>query len=92
MKDDGTRRKRTTITIRTDRILVIRGRAGTLAWCPACERRAAIVTADEAAVIVGVGSDVVCGWVASGRLHAVGSAGGGVLVCLDSLLERAGEQ
>ena len=69
--------KKTTITIETDSLLIMRGRNLPRAWCPVC-----------AAVISNLDRAAVEDWLNSGELHRSLSNDGSELICLNSLLAR----
>ncbi|HEY3025953.1 MAG TPA: hypothetical protein VGJ55_07380 [Pyrinomonadaceae bacterium] len=80
------RRKRTEITIETDRTLVITGRGRGLSdWCPACAAGVRMLTVDEAAALAGVSPLTMFRMIEVQQLHCVGIPGGPVLVCFNSL-------
>lgn len=79
-------KKRTEITIETNRIVVISRRGlSARAWCSACGARVSMVTADEAARLARVSSRTVYAWVEAGRLHFMEISDGRLLICLDSI-------
>jgi excisionase family DNA binding protein len=83
-------KKRTEITIETDRTVVISRRSVQLrAWCEACERKVLMITVDEAASLARVTSRTVYRWVEGGKLHFVETPEGRLQVCSESTL-RAG--
>jgi len=43
---------RTEIITRTDRIILINGRAGLTAWCAVCSERSRLITPEQAAIII----------------------------------------
>jgi excisionase family DNA binding protein len=77
--------KRTTITFETERLLVISKRRSLTATCGACEEQVKLVTIDEAAKIVGVGSLVVYRWTDVGKLHLIEIGGRKLFICFNSL-------
>ncbi|HEX5733301.1 MAG TPA: helix-turn-helix domain-containing protein [Blastocatellia bacterium] len=80
------RKKRTEITIETDRIVVIsRRRLSARAWCKSCGRQVSMVTADEAARLAPVTSRTIYAWVEAGRLHSMKMSDGRLLICLESI-------
>ena len=82
-------RKRTEITIETERIVVIsRRKLSALAWCPKCCRRVRMVTVEEAATIAAVSSRTVYRWVEASQLHFAEMQDGRLLVCSTSLNSR----
>ena len=83
--------KRTkTITIETQQIQLIRRRTGDLtleAWCNGCAAQVAWVTPDAAAQRTGQSTRELYRQVEAGTLHFCETAGGGLLLCLGSLLK-----
>ena len=81
------RKRRTEITIETDRTLVISGRHRAAAWCPECRAEVVLLNAFEAAALSGVSSYTVFAWAEAGRLHSRLTPEGVMLVCPESLPE-----
>ncbi len=82
-------RKRTKITIDTERVLVI-GRTPTTfdAWCPICDELVRLLRPDEAAALMA--------WLRASqhpleisKLHIIPTADGLMNVCLNSLLNQS---
>ena len=79
-------RKRTEITIETDRIFVLsRRKVFVVAWCHECGQRTTMITVDEAAAIAGVSSRTIYRWVESERLHFAETSEGCLLICRESI-------
>lgn len=79
-------KKRTEITIETERVVVIGSRPATSrAWCRACARPSVWVTVDEAATIAGIGSRAIYRRVEAGTLHSAETPDGHLRVCLNSI-------
>lgn len=57
------------------------------AWCPTCGEMVNSVTMEAAAVLSDVDVLTLQGWIIAGSLHAVKTAEGLRLVCLNSLLK-----
>jgi len=81
------KRKRTEITIETERMFFISSPRKVLGWCEACDAQSEMVSVDEVAIIRRVKSRTVFGWVEANKVHACESAQGLLLVCLNSLSE-----
>ena len=83
--------KRTkTITIETQQVQLIRRRTGDLApeaWCAACAAPVTWLTPDAAAQRTGQSTRELYRQVEAGTLHFCETAGGGLLLCLGSLLK-----
>jgi hypothetical protein len=78
-------RKRTEITIETDRLLIIRRRRTARFWCPECRREVEMVSVAEAEALTGVTRPMLgecadaLGW------HFAESPDKATLICLESL-------
>lgn len=83
-------KRRTEITVETDRIMVIRRRPekNVTGWCAACNGESFMFTVDEAAMLLGVTSMTVFRWAEAGRLHWLETAAGQLLICQSSLLQN----
>jgi len=80
--------KRTTITIETDSLLILRCRNSTRAWCPRCAAERDMVTLETIGVIFHLENPALQEWLDSGHLHRSVASDGSSLVCLNSLLAR----
>jgi excisionase family DNA binding protein len=79
-------RRRTEITIQTDRVLTTANvNPAIYADCPACARQARMLTADEAAKTARVNSRTIYRLVENGQLHFQEMPEGSLLICLASL-------
>ncbi|MFN2576347.1 MAG: hypothetical protein ABR607_01505 [Pyrinomonadaceae bacterium] len=79
------KRKRTEITIETERVLYVSPPGKVLSWCGKCDAQAEMVPVDEAAILRRVNSRTVFGWVEEKRVHSTETAEGLLLICLNSL-------
>jgi hypothetical protein len=85
-------KRRTEITVETDRFIVIRRRIGSPpARCAVCEGQVKMVTPDEAALLARVTSRTVYRWIEADKLHFAETSEGQLFVCLNSLLEQSSE-
>jgi hypothetical protein len=83
-----THKKKTTITFETERLLVISGpRSRALNWCPRCNQLVRSVTTEDAAILADVSLAVICREVDADRLHAMPTADGAPLICLNSIMQ-----
>jgi hypothetical protein len=82
----GPRRTTITITIETERTLIIKRRSSTRCWCPECGREADMVEHAQAALLTGVAQSRQCGFAPEEKWHMVETADGSPLICLESLL------
>ena len=80
--------KKTTITIETDSLLIMRGRNLPRAWCPVCAAESEMIALANAAVISNLERADVEDWLNSGELHRSLANDGSELICLNSLLAR----
>jgi excisionase family DNA binding protein len=80
-------KKRTLITIETDRMIVIGEQRRTIrsAWCAACARQVRMVTVDEAAALARASSRTIYRWVEAEKLHFTETPDGRLFICLNSL-------
>ena len=80
--------KKTTITIETDSLLIMRGRNLPRAWCPFCAAESEMIGLANAAVISNLDRGAVEDWLNSGELHRSLANDGSELICLNSLVAR----
>jgi excisionase family DNA binding protein len=79
-------KRRTLITVETDRIILMSGRAARpVRWCAACAGEARMVTVDEAAALIGVSSRTIYQQVEADELHFTETPEGRLYICLNSL-------
>ncbi len=83
-------KKRTLITIETDRVLMIDGRRRTrsssrAAWCAVCAAQARMLTVDEAAAVAQTTSRTIYQWVEARKLHFTETPEGRLFICHNSL-------
>ena len=79
------RKKRTEITIETDRLVIISSSTSLNEYCPACGREAAMLTIDEAAALADTSPAAIHLCVEAKRLHTVEPDQGTILICFNSL-------
>ena len=79
-------KKKTKLTIETERVFVIR-RGGTerRAGCGVCEETVRLLTADEAARLARVSARAIYRMVEGGKIHFTETGEGLLLVCFNSL-------
>ncbi len=80
--------KRTTITMETDSLLVLRGRIPLRAWCPECGAEAEMVPLDDLGVVSNLPPREVQAWLESEDLHRTTAPDGTHMICLQSMLKR----
>jgi len=73
-------KKRTEITVETDRWLVVKRHRRT-AWCTACSRQVEMLNIDDAAIFAQVNSRTIFRWAESGAVHSTESPEGLLLIC-----------
>jgi hypothetical protein len=78
-------KKRTEITIETERVTVASNRTSTIIWCDGCAGRVTMLTVDEAAAFVGASSRAVFQRVETGEIHFAETPEGRLFICLNSL-------
>jgi hypothetical protein len=81
-------RKITRITIETDSLLILHGRASEQLWCRDCGAEVAAIALENVCVISNLERAALEEWLNSGELHRVETADGSTLICLNSLLDR----
>jgi excisionase family DNA binding protein len=84
-------RKRTEITIETERIVVLsRRKVSVVSWCYECGLRIKMVTVDEAAAMAGLSSRTVYRWIEAEKIHSIETSERLLLVCPRSLMSASG--
>ena len=79
-------KKRTKITIETERVIVLNRRSLSVrAWCQSCGKQVVMVTVDEAARAACVSARTLYRWVEAEKLHFMETAEGGLLICYTSI-------
>jgi excisionase family DNA binding protein len=79
-------KKRTLITVETDRLIVVEKRkTHLLIWCAGCSSRVRMITVDEAATITRTSSRTIFQWVEADRLHFTETPDGRLFICPNSL-------
>jgi excisionase family DNA binding protein len=87
------RKRRTEITVETERVVVIRqNRSVVHAWCAACAQHVTMLTAEEAARLVGVTRRTIYALVEAGNTHFSESRDGALFICLKSLTAVKNEE
>ena len=77
------------LTIETERVLIIGGGASERRGkCKACGAFVRLITVDEAAMIVNVGSRAIYRLVEAERIHFIETSDELLLICFDSLCRR----
>jgi len=80
------RKKRTEITIETDRLVIISNSSSLNKHCLACgAEEATMLTIDEAAAMADASPAAVRLWIKANRLHFVEPIQGTILICFNSL-------
>jgi hypothetical protein len=80
-------KRRTEITIKTDRLIILRRSRNTerAAWCDACAAPTRLLNVDEAATIARSTSCAIYRRVEAAQLHFTETSEGRLLICLNSL-------
>ena len=82
-------KKKATITVETERLLVIRRSGRTVdRWCPACQADVEMIGIDEAAAIAGISQRTVFHLAEAGEIHFMETVGGQALFCIPSLSKQ----
>jgi hypothetical protein len=85
-------KKRTEITIETERFLVVSQRSErTILWCHDCEKNVRMLTVHEAAAVACTTPLVISMFVEAGRLHFAVTPEGRHFICLNSLASEEAE-
>jgi len=82
-----TARKRTEITVETDRILIIRRRRSVRAWCAECGSEVEMVGLEEAEAVTGLRGQALSDCAQARSWHVAESPDGAGLICLESVLK-----
>lgn len=81
-------RKRTEITIETERTIYISSRSeSSMLRCEVCARRVPMLTVEEAAAVARARVDEILQKIEDGQLHYVRLRGGRLRICPNSLLK-----
>ncbi len=79
-------KKRTLITVETDRVVLINGLPPSpLMWCAACAAEVRMVTVDQAAALAHISSRMIYRLVEDARIHFTETPEGRLFICLNSL-------
>jgi hypothetical protein len=79
-------KKKATITVETERLLVIsRSRHTVDRWCHSCQADVKMIGIDEAAVIAGISQRTVFHLAEAGEIHFMETTEGQALFCLNSI-------
>lgn len=84
--------RRTTLTIRTERLVVMSRRHSFYGLCEKCGNEAGMLTVDQAAAMTRVDSLTVYQWIERGMIHVAQTEAGVALICAASLGERKIEE
>ncbi len=80
-------RKKTTITVETERLLVIgRSPETTKRWCRKCNANVKVVRIDEASLITGASERTIFRLAENAEIHFIETDGGKAMFCVASLL------
>ena len=83
------RKKRTEVTVETERVLVIRRRYRAIqARCGECGEEVVMIRPDQAAAVSGRSLRSIFTDIEQGALHFMEQADGMILICLNSLLKE----
>jgi hypothetical protein len=85
---ERTMAKRTTITIETTSLLILRSRSSRAAYCPTCAGEVEMIAMEDTGAISNLDRAALELWLTSSELHRAVAPDGSSLVCLNSLLAR----
>jgi hypothetical protein len=80
-------RKRTEITVETDRVVIIRRHRSNRTWCRQCGSEVDLISLGEAAVVAGLPEEAFLHGAQAKGWHVLEDGEGTSLVCLESLLK-----
>lgn len=79
-------KRRTKITVETERLLIVNRHSNRFHWCEACAAPVEHVTPQIAATLIGSTCRRIYRWIETNHFHFIESLDGCVLICLNSLL------
>jgi hypothetical protein len=82
------RTRRRKVTVETERLLVISHYNEVQGWCEGCGAQVQMAGPEEAAAVAGLGQRAIFRLIESHQLHFTETADGGLLICVNSLLEK----
>lgn len=83
---------RTECTVEIDDVFIVKRRGRSVeVWCSGCRGQATMLTPEDAATLSGTGARSVYRLIELGEIHSEEGPGDMLLVCLHSLLEKAGQ-
>ncbi len=86
------KRIRTELSVEIDDVFVVRRLGRSVeGWCAGCGGTATLVTPEDAAMLTGIETRAVYRLVEAGEIHWADGPESLLLVCLGSLLEKAGQ-
>jgi hypothetical protein len=80
--------KQTKITVKTDSLLMLRGRKALRGWCPECGAHGEMIPFNAMEVVSNLSPAEVESWLESEEIHRSQAADGTSLICFNSLLKR----
>jgi hypothetical protein len=83
---------RTECSVEIDDVFVIKRLGHSVeGWCAGCGRATTHVMPEDAAMLIEIGPRAIYRLIELGEIHWADGPGNLVLICLDSLLEKAGQ-
>jgi len=79
-------KRRTIITVESQRLTVVRSRRPIEMWCKECDKDLLMLTPEAAAAFAGVSQRAIYRCVESGELHFIDTSDGTLLICSGSFL------
>ncbi|MDQ3817597.1 MAG: hypothetical protein M3362_07900 [Acidobacteriota bacterium] len=82
------RKKRTSITVETTRVLIVTTGKARLNWCRECAEEVQMLTLDEAATVARTSAVEIFRRIEGREIHSVRTPGNPLLICTESLLKQ----
>ncbi len=83
-------KRKATITVETERLVVISGSQGAAAtlWCEGCQAEVTMLGLDEATALAGLSNRAIFQLAENGAIHFVETAAGKAMFCVRSLRQQ----
>jgi hypothetical protein len=79
------KRRKTSISIETRRVLWLRNGRNFKLWCPECGEETSMLNIDDTVRQTHINTRELCRWINSNRIHFTETSDGLLLVCLNGL-------
>jgi hypothetical protein len=80
-----TKKRKTSISIETRRVLWLRKQRNCKLWCPECGEETSMLNIDDTARQAHISTRELCYWINGNRIHFTETSDGLLLVCLNGL-------